>query len=838
MSTTTTETSPKDASEDHTFAGTWRKRSMTARLFMVLAFIVPVILSFAWSIVLGKVLPSPSGFGGHVLWWVIVAGGALLVALFFERLARRVLPMAMLLRLSLVFPDSAPSRFSMALRSNSARQLKRRIEAGVLDESSTPQQAATTLLELSAALSVHDRMTRGHAERVRAYSMMIGQQLDLSEDELAKLQWGALLHDVGKLDVSAAILNKPGAPDSEELKSLRAHPDRGREYMRPLEGWLGEWALTASQHHERFDGTGYPNGLAGEDISLAARIVAVADAYDVMTSTRSYKTAMDPQEARAELLHCSHTQFDADIVRAFLSVSISELRRPFQAAMGAGALASLSQLVDLRTVGTAAAAIGAAVVGALGAGGEEPPPAIAFVQDIPAVIEILEDSAIEIPLRTTLPADSYTVDSVEGPATATVNDDILLIEPFENASGMVTVAVTACSSEMCDSTSIVAEVISVNDAPSAASDEARTSATDTSISIPVLANDTDADSAELSIQSATVEFGEGTVTIVEDGQNLLFTPERGSLGPWSIEYVVTDNDDGFDRGTVTILNGDLAPEAGDDLATVVAGESVTVNVRANDTDDGDMSELRIVDAVVVEPEGTTTTVEVTSDGQLLFNAGSEVDIVVAEYTLQDGLSNQTQGRVLLAVTPPTPIANDDVATTSQNTAVSVSVLDNDGPAILDLSTVSLRVTSSSEGSVSVDDGVVTYTPPVDAAGEAAVTYEICSATNVCDRATVRITVTRPVSPFAAEGQITLPSDAGPQLIPWLIVSSGAPTPAPGTSFNISTDRPQLFSSAPSISSSGSLAFTPANGASGTANSTITVTDSNGRRQYRLEIAIR
>ena len=78
---------------------------MTARLFMVLAFIVPVILSFAWSIVLGKVLPTPSGFGGHVLWWVIVAGGALLVAMFFGRLARRGLPMAMLLRLSLVFPD-------------------------------------------------------------------------------------------------------------------------------------------------------------------------------------------------------------------------------------------------------------------------------------------------------------------------------------------------------------------------------------------------------------------------------------------------------------------------------------------------------------------------------------------------------------------------------------------------------------------------------------------------------------------------------------------------------------------------------------------------------------
>ena len=133
-------------------------------------------------------------------------------------------------------------------------------------------------------------------------------------------------------------------------------------------------------------------------------------------------------------------------------------------------------------------------------------------------------------------------------------------------SGTVTVVITACRQNECDSAAIVAEVLSVNDPPTAGADEATVGPSQDSISIPVLANDTDVDDGELTIQRAELTTGAGDVVIVGDGQELLFTPERGSFGPWTIEYVVADDGDGFDSGTVTILDGDLAPEARDDTA--------------------------------------------------------------------------------------------------------------------------------------------------------------------------------------------------------------------------------------------------------------------------------
>ena len=827
---------PIIASEPARSENAWRKRSFGAFIVKAIAFLVPLAVSVAYAIFAGRQLAEPVGLGGHVVWWLIVLGGAIAVAMLVERLARRLLPMAMLLKLSLVFPETAPSRFGMALRANSTRQLKRRIEAGVIDENATPHEAATALLELTAALGVHDRMTRGHAERVRAYAMMIGEQLDLPEDDLQMLQWGALLHDVGKLDVDSNILNKPGAPDAAELASLRAHPDQGRKYVAPLVDWLGEWSLPVSQHHERYDGKGYPEGLEGEDISLAARIVSVADSFDVMTSTRSYKVAMEPQDARAELHQNSHTQFDPHVVRAFLSVPVSELRRPFQAALGAGVVASIAQRIDARMIGTAAIAAAGALA-SIAPGTMDIPSAIAFSDNTPDVVEIVEDRPLEIPLRTTVVADSYSVDSVDGPATATIDQDILTIKPMAEESGTVTVVITACSGSTCDSTAIVAEIIALNDPPAAGADEATIGATQDSISIPVLANDTDVDDTDLFVRSAELTIGNGVVTVTSNGQEILFTPEPGSIGPWMIEYVVADNDDGFDSGTVTILDGDLAPEAVDDRATVIAGQTITIDVRANDLDDGGASRLEVVEANIVSPEGTQTSVAIDDDQNLVFVAGPDIEVVIVEYTVRDRMVRNSSARVLLAVTPPIPVAVDDATTIEQDSSATVDVLANDGPAILDLSTVTLRVVSSSEGAVSTDGRNITYTPPENSSGEAAVTYEICAAEDRCDTATLSITVNAAVSPFAAEGQIVLPADAGPQLIPWVVVSSGGTTVEPGTNFAISTDRPGLFTVRPSISQSGTLTFTPAPTASGTARTIITVTDSSGTRRYQLSIII-
>jgi putative nucleotidyltransferase with HDIG domain len=274
---------------------------------------------------LGRATPAPSG-PARILWigWLFAAGT--LVALVLERAARRALPLAILLQLSLAFPDRAPSRFAMARTAGNVRRLHERIDAararGVDDD---PAVAARQILELVAALSAHDRKTRGHSERVRAYADMLASELHLVDDDRDRLRWAALLHDIGKLHVPGRILNKPAKPDPAEWERLAAHPAEGAAIAAPLLPWLGRWAPTIEEHHERFDGAGYPAGLAGDDISLGARLVAVADSFEVMTAARAYKKPMTVPAARRELARCAGTQFDPDIVRMFLNISIGRL---------------------------------------------------------------------------------------------------------------------------------------------------------------------------------------------------------------------------------------------------------------------------------------------------------------------------------------------------------------------------------------------------------------------------------------------------------------------------------------------------------------------------------
>ena len=130
----------------------------------------------------------------------------------------------------------------------------------------------------------------------------------------------------GSSPFTPSRLNKPGKLDHYEWEIIKNHPLEGARLTAPLAGWLGEWANTIAEHHERYDGVGYPYGLKGEQISLGGRIVAVADSFDTMTTVRSYKTAMNPKAARAELAACAGSQFDPKVVRAFLDVSIGRLR--------------------------------------------------------------------------------------------------------------------------------------------------------------------------------------------------------------------------------------------------------------------------------------------------------------------------------------------------------------------------------------------------------------------------------------------------------------------------------------------------------------------------------
>jgi hypothetical protein len=299
-----------------------------------------------------------------ILRWLLIALASTSVMVAFDRVTRRLLPLAVLLGLTLAFPDQAPSRFKIAMRIGTTLQLRRIVadaRAGRVGE--TPAEAAEKLLELVGALSVHDRLTRGHSERVRTYTHMVGEELKITGPELDHLRWSALLHDIGKLLVSAEILNKPGKLTDAEFEAIKQHPEFGRELVAPLVGWLGDSARAVWEHHERWDGWGYPRGIAGTDISLAGRIVAVTDAFDVMTSTRSYKEPISAINARAELARCAGTQFDAAIVRAFLNVSLGRLR------MAMGPLSWLTQLSFIpQTVATAGATGATALTAVVGLG--------------------------------------------------------------------------------------------------------------------------------------------------------------------------------------------------------------------------------------------------------------------------------------------------------------------------------------------------------------------------------------------------------------------------------------------------------------------------------------
>ena len=269
----------------------------------------------------GTELMGVAGFGAFLVQAIIVA---VVVATIVTRVLRRWTPLVALLQMSLVFPDHAPSRFKMALRSSSVNNLLAAEQAPRLSQDT--QTAAEQAVQLVAALAKHEPLTRGHTERVRAYADVIGQQMGLSGEDLNGLRWGALLHDVGKLTVPAEILSKPGKPTAEEWEILRGHPGAAIEILEPLQDWLGDWLLAASQHHERWDGDGYPAGLTGNEISLAGRIVAVADAYDVITSHRSYKTPYSAEQARKELVESAGSHFDPVIVRHMLAAGLKHSR--------------------------------------------------------------------------------------------------------------------------------------------------------------------------------------------------------------------------------------------------------------------------------------------------------------------------------------------------------------------------------------------------------------------------------------------------------------------------------------------------------------------------------
>lgn len=174
-----------------------------------------------------------------------------------------------------------------------------------------------TIRALVQAVDIKDRYTRGHSERVGQASAMIARELGMGEERLETVRIAGILHDVGKLGVPTRLLRKDGPLTPEERRIIELHPEYGHEMVRGI-GFLGEARAAILHHHERMDGSGYPYGLTGEQIPVLARVVAVADAFDAMTSTRSYSRARPVPVALAELERCSGAQFDPEMVRALV----------------------------------------------------------------------------------------------------------------------------------------------------------------------------------------------------------------------------------------------------------------------------------------------------------------------------------------------------------------------------------------------------------------------------------------------------------------------------------------------------------------------------------------
>jgi putative nucleotidyltransferase with HDIG domain len=226
-----------------------------------------------------------------------------------------------------VTPDRLQQRLSAALeRQRLLRQhrdyqcaLEQRVVQRTRELQHTYQQV---LISLGEAVAARHCETQSHTQRVTQLSLRLARALGLRGEALTGVEWGAALHDVGKIGIPDSILLKPSSLTDAEWETMKRHCEIGHQMLRGF-GFLRDALAVVLHHHEHFDGSGYPFGLSGDSIPFSARIFAVVDAYDAMTSDRPYRPPLDPEAARHELERCAARQFDPHVVDAFL-----ELNRP------------------------------------------------------------------------------------------------------------------------------------------------------------------------------------------------------------------------------------------------------------------------------------------------------------------------------------------------------------------------------------------------------------------------------------------------------------------------------------------------------------------------------
>jgi len=191
------------------------------------------------------------------------------------------------------------------------------VEAGILERADAAFAEA-----LAEALDIREHETGAHSKRVACHTLVLARRFTADTSQLRQIYWGSLLHDIGKIGIADAILLKPGALNEGEWLEMRTHPEKGHRIVAQIPG-MEEAAEIVLSHQERFDGSGYPRGLRGQQIPLGARLFALIDTMDAMTSDRSYRKALSFDQARAEIVSMSGTQFDPVAVQAFLAEEVT-----------------------------------------------------------------------------------------------------------------------------------------------------------------------------------------------------------------------------------------------------------------------------------------------------------------------------------------------------------------------------------------------------------------------------------------------------------------------------------------------------------------------------------
>ena len=861
----------------------WTARPVRAVLLRAAILATPLAAAIVFVHFASRIVQAPTAsLWLYLGWWLGLVVVATLVLVAVDGVARRLLPLVALLRLSLIFPDEAPSRFRAALRSGGVNTLEQRLELmREARESTTAREAAERLLALVAALDRHDRLTRGHSERVRAYSVLIGGKLGLGDDEVDLLNWAALLHDVGKLEVPAEILNKNGRPDDEEWAILRRHPLFGEELAGPISEWLGAWAAAIGYHHERWDGGGYPRGVSGDDIPLAGRIVAVADVFDVITSARSYKEAAASSEGRSEISRCAGSQFDPRVVRAFLNVSLGRMRLVMGPLSLLSHLQLLSRVPLTPAMGTLAGTL-TAVAGSL-AGGlvSQPATAIASTTPPPARVAPPTHAAVaETAPQERARARPHPARNVGAPTTgsrvgnsppATDKPAITDVSPAPPASsgakGNGAAPGSPPTAPTVKSRSPKKEPSSSGTSPPAAAPVAvdihASVREGGSVVIDVLGKAENPGGQALTIGSVgPADHGTAIVT----AGRIRYDAPVGYHGPASFPFTIAGSAGGTSTGTalvdVSYVNQPPGFTAGPDQTVLEDSGLHTVHTWATSITAGPPDEA-----------SQAVSLDVHTDNAALFSRQPAVDPSGA---LTFTPAPDGNGKAVVKITPVddggTKNGGNDTGQTRSLTITVVAVNDapsfkaGPGQTVLENAgaqkvhgwatsifagppnesgqTISFVVTDNDPGLFAVapaiaSDGTLTFRPAASASGVATIGISAVDDggtanggmdTSLVHTTTITVLPINQAPSFVDCANQSVLEDAGPQTVAHCVTSINPGPPNESTqtvTFSVSSSDPGLFSSQPAVAKDGTLTYTPAPNVNGSATITVRALDDGG-----------